>query len=155
MFLREMKTGMIDGGAYKAFDRSLYIKADTKGKDVISNLLIKKGHTLTNIKETYSCDIVTEKNGVTHNSEVEIKFSWKEEWPLSWEEIRIPYRKHKLLGKPNLTFYVLRSDCKQAWEIDADILANVATIKEVPNRYIRKGEKFFHVPVQHAKLLEV
>ena len=146
---------MVDTGAYKAFDRSLYIKADTKGKSVISSWLSKNGHSVTDITEKYSCDIVTEKDGVTHNSEVEIKFSWKGDWPDSWEEVRIPYRKNKLLTNTNLTFYVLRSDCKQAWAISADTLQNIATVKEASNRYIRKGEKFFHIPVQHAHLLEL
>ena len=146
---------MSDKGAYKAFDRSLYNKADTRGKDVISSWLTEHGHSITNTKENYSCDIVTEKNGVTHNTEVEIKFSWKGEWPNAWDEIRIPYRKENLLSKDNLTFYVLRSDCKQAWAISADTIKNVATVKEASNRYIRKGEKFFHIPVQHAQLLEM
>ena len=146
---------MVDKGAHKAFDRNLYIKADSRGKDVISSWLTKQGHSITNTKETYSCDIVTEKNGITHNTEVEIKFSWKGDWPDSWDEIRIPFRKNRLLSKDNLTFYVLRSDCKQAWAISADTLKNIATVKEASNRYIRKGEKFFHVPVQHAELLKI
>tara|TARA_R110001583_G_scaffold132731_1_gene284688 strand:+ start:1499 stop:1930 length:432 start_codon:yes stop_codon:yes gene_type:complete len=141
--------------AHKAFDRNLYAKADTRGKDVLSSWLIKNGHNITTTKENYNCDIVTEKNGVTHNTEVEIKFSWKGNWPDSWDEIRIPYRKNRLLVEDNLTFYVLRSDCKQAWAITADTLKNIATVKEASNKYIRKGEQFFHVPVQHAQLLDM
>ena len=140
---------------YKAFDRNLYMKADTRGKDVISSWLTKNGHSIITTKENYSCDIVTEKNGITHNTEVEIKFSWKGDWPDSWDEIRIPYRKNRLLAEDNLTFYVLRSDCKQAWAITADTLRNIATVKEASNKYIRKGEHFFHVPVQHAQLLDM
>jgi hypothetical protein len=86
---------------------------------------------------------------------VEIKFSWKGDWPVDWEEIRIPYRKKKLLDNSNLTFYILRADCKQAWEIPATILSTLATVKEVSNRYVRKGEKFFHIPVEHATLLNI
>jgi len=146
---------MTDKGARKAFDRSLYIKADTLGKDVISSWLSKQGHNITDTTEKYSCDIVTEKNGIKHNTEVEIKFSWKGDWPDSWDEIRIPYRKNRHLSEENLTFYILRSDCKQAWAISADTLKNIATVKEASNRYIRSGEKFFHVPVEHAQLLEM
>ena len=146
---------MSDVGARKAFSRGLYAKADTKGKDVISSWLTKNGHSITTTKENYNCDIITEKNGVTHNTEVEIKFSWKGEWPETWEEIRIPYRKSRLLSVENLTFYVLRSDCKKAWAITSDTLKNIATVKEARNRYISKGEKFFHVPVRHAELLDM
>ena len=146
---------MTDKGARKAFDRGLYIKADTLGKDVISSWLSKQGHSITDTTEKYSCDIVTEKNGIKHNTEVEIKFSWKGDWPDSWDEIRIPYRKNRLLSEENLTFYILRSDCKQAWAIRSHTLKNIATVKEASNRYIRSGEKFFHVPVEHAQLLEM
>ena len=140
---------------YKPFDRNLYALADEKGKGVVSYLLEKEGHSITSTKENYKCDIITEKDGTVYNSEVEIKFSWKEIWPDSWEEIRIPYRKKKLLDKENLTFYVLRADCKQAWKIDADVLRNKATVKEASNRYVRSGEKFFHIPVKHALLIDM
>ena len=139
----------------KRFDPNLYTLADTQAKDVISSWLIEKGHVITSTKENYDCDIVTEKDGSTYNSEVEIKFSWKGDWPVDWEEIRIPYRKKKLLDNSNLTFYILRADCKQAWEIPATILSTIATVKEVSNRYVRKGEKFFHIPVEHATLLNI
>lgn len=140
---------------YKPFDRNLYTLADTQAKTIITSWLEKQGHKVTAKKENYSCDLTTEKDGEVHNVEVEIKFSWKGQWPDSWKEIRIPYRKKKLLGTKNLTFYVLRSDCKQVWEIPATILETVATVKEVTNRYVKNGEKFFHVPVEHATLLNV
>lgn len=139
----------------KRFDRALYTLADTKAKDIIGSWLIAQGHKITSTQEKYKCDIITEKDGVTHNSEVEIKFSWKEDWPKSWAEIRIPYRKKKLLNNINLTFYVLRADCKQAWQIPATILSTIATVKEASNRYVRKGEEFFHIPVEHATLLNM
>ena len=150
-----MKNFSNSSGARKGFDRNLYNKADAKGKSTLLSWLTKNGHLVTSTKETYSCDIVTEKDGMTYNTEVEIKFSWKEEWPESWKEIRIPFRKNKLLNRDNLTFYVLRADCKQAWQISAETLKNIATVKEASNRYIRKGEKFFHVPVNHANLLDM
>ena len=94
----------------KRFDQTLYDLSDTKAKEVISALLIEDGHTITSTQEKYRCDIITEKDGEIHNAEVEIKFSWKYDWPRDWLEIRIPYRKKKLLGNTNLTFYVLRAD---------------------------------------------
>ena len=47
-----------------------------------------------------------------------------------------------------------RNDCKQAWHIDANILLD-CEVKEVSNRNIRKGEKFFHINVEDACLIEV
>ena len=139
----------------KRFDQTLYDLSDTKAKEVISALLIEDGHTITSTQEKYRCDIITEKDGEIHNAEVEIKFSWKYDWPRDWLEIRIPYRKKKLLGNSNLTFYVLRADCKQVWKIPATTLSTLATVKEVSNRYVPKGEEFFHIPVEHATLLDI
>ena len=110
----------------KPFDRTLYEQSDSKAKTTISSWLIQQGHEIADTKENYSCDLESIKNGKQYNSEVEIKYSWKGDWPSSWDEIRIPFRKNRLLNIDNLTFYVLRADCLQAWSINSDILKTIA-----------------------------
>ena len=139
----------------KPFDRTLYTLADSKAKTTMSSWLIQQGHEITNTIEEYNCDLGSVKDGKQYNSEVEIKYSWKEAWPSTWDEIRIPFRKNRLLNIDNLTFYILRADCQQAWAINSDILKNIATVKEVSNKYVKKGEKFFHIPVNYALLLNL
>ena len=94
--------------------------------------------------------------------EVEVKYSWKtDEWPDSWKELRIPYRKQRLLDKWKnecyndiLTFVVFNHDCTKAWHVDGHTLLD-CEVKEVSNRNIRKGEKFFHIPVTDAYLVDM
>ena len=94
--------------------------------------------------------------------EVEVKYSWKtDEWPDSWKELRIPYRKQRLLDKWKsecyndiLTFVVFNHDCTKSWHVDGHTLLD-CEVKEVSNRNIRKGEKFFHIPVTDAYLVDM
>jgi hypothetical protein len=137
-------------GKTKKFDRNLYNRSDGKSKGAISKYLRSKKHIITNVVEKYSCDIESmSEDGTLCFSETEIKYSWKGEWPESWKDVRIPYRKKKLLEKieKNLTFYVLRADCKEAWVITDSALKKYAETVEIPNRYVPEGEKFYSIPV--------
>ena len=53
-----------------------------------------------------------------------------------------------------LTFVVFRNDCKKAWHIDGQTLLD-CEVKEVSNRNIQKGEKFFHIPTSDAYLMDM
>ena len=139
-------------GKTKKFDRALYNRSDGKSKDVIVKYLRSKKHIITNVKEKFSCDIESiSEDGTVCFSETEIKYGWKGEWPTHWVNVRIPYRKQRLINKieKNLTFYVLRADCKESWVISDVALKKYSTIVEVPNRYVPEGEKFFSIPVGH------
>ena len=101
-------------------------------------------------EEKYACDIEG-KDG--QGWEVEIKYSWKTEWPPSWRDVRIAYRKKKLLkrkGEDNITFYILNSMCKEAWEISGQTVAE-SEVVEVSNRFVPRGELFYSIPISKAK----
>ena len=145
-------------GVTKKFDRALYDKSDKPCKDAIIKYLVSKKHIITNVKEKYTCDIESiSEDGTVCFSETEIKYAWEGEWPTHWIDVRIPYRKQKLLDRKdkNLTFYVLRSDLKETWVIPDFTIKKYAVIKEMPNRYVPKGEKFFFIPADkiHKVLL--
>jgi hypothetical protein len=147
-------------GSRKIFDRGLYQVADRDAKQATLKYIKDMNYTTIDTSERKDfdiiCKVVTE---IHHLYEVEIKYSWKGTWPSTWKEIRIPYRKKRLVDKwkkeyPDalFTFLVFRNDCKQAWHIDANILVD-CEVKEVSNRNIRKGEKFFHINVEDACLI--
>ena len=146
----------------KPFDKALYDVADTKAKKHMVGWLKEQGYTNIATNETYYFDIVCTVDDLPRLLyEVEIKYSWKGDWPDSWREIRIPERKRRLLDKwkeesPDdvLTFVVFRDDCKKAWHIDGATLLE-CEVKEAPNRNIRKGEKFFHIPTSDAYLMDM
>jgi len=146
----------------KPFDKTLYDIADTKAKKHMVGWLKEQGYTNIATNETYYFDIICTVDDLPRLLyEVEIKYSWKGDWPDSWREIRIPERKRRLLDKwkeesPDdvLTFVVFRDDCKKAWHIDGATLLE-CEVKEAPNRNIRKGEKFFHIPTSDAYLVDM
>ena len=148
----------------KKFDRALYDVADAKAKSVMIDWLKTQDHVRIDSSETTFFDIVsTVDEGLPrHLYEVEIKYSWKSnDWPSSWQQIRIPHRKNRLLQKWKeecsndlLTFVVFNHDCTKAWHIDGDTLIN-SEVKEAYNRNIPKGEKFFHINVGDAYLVDM
>lgn len=138
----------------KKFSRSLYNMADKTAKDIISNHLKSEGHLIVNSKENYYADIETTKDGESFFHEAEMKYSWKGKWPEHWSEIRIPSRKKRLLDKYNeddLTFYVISSDGENFWKIPADVVRS-SEVKEASNRYLDKGETFYHIQTNQAQL---
>ena len=81
-------------------------------------------------------------------------------WPKHWKDIRIPFRKKKLIDrwqkefpKDKLTFVVFRNDCKQAWHISGETVAE-SEIKKAygPNT---RNENYFHINVEDAKLVDM
>jgi hypothetical protein len=91
-----------------------------------------------------------------------MKNQWTGDWNPKWEEIRIPYRKYRLINKyknveSNNTycnFYVIRSDCKQAWRIK-DFQLTKECAKEIWLANARRYEHFFHIPYTEAELVEI
>ena len=148
----------------KKFDKTLYDIADKAAKEAMISWLKENDHGNFDTSETTYFDIVsTVDQGLPrHLYEVEVKYSWKgKEWPESWKELRIPYRKKRLLDKWKeecyndiLTFVVFNHDCTMAWHVAGSTLMDCEVL-EVSNRNIRKGEKFFHIPVEDAYLVDM
>ena len=136
----------------KPFDKKLYDQTDGKAKRKIKKYLRSKDHIIdSNTKEDYKCDVKSiSGRGILTFSEVEIKLSWKGEWPTSWKDVRIPYRKKKLLDsiESDLTFYIFREDCKEMWVIPDHIIKEKGSVVEVSNRFVREGEQFYSIPVE-------
>ncbi len=143
----------------RPFNRAFYEAYDAKAKETLVSLLERKGHTVVNTKENYDADVVTQKDDYTYFNEAEVKVAWKEDWPTTWAEIRIPERKGRLVKKYQkqngvLNFYIFRNDMKQAWR-SKDTLLTEESLKEAKGRYIVKGEKFFHIPYTEAELINI
>ena len=152
----------IRGAVNRRFRPSSYRQNDNLAKETIISCLEKKGHTLVTREEDYSFDITSTRGDNTYYSEVEVKIQWRGDWNPAWTEIRIPYRKHKLLNKfkaledsnAYLHFYVLRGDCDYTWRISSDLLQQ-AEVKEAQGFRIERGEYFFHVPYTEAELVKL
>lgn len=149
-------------GKRKIFDRSMYEASDKAAKEAALRFIKPMNYPQITTEETKDFDIVCSIDNKPHHLfEVEVKYSWKGDWNESWEEIRIPHRKNRLVKKwqelyPDslFSFLVFRNDCKKAWYIQAEILLH-CDVKEISNRYVKKGESFFHIPVQEATLVDI
>ena len=147
------------------FDRNLYNKYDSLTKNVMSHWLMSEGYKDINTEETYGIDVVCkDKDDVECYFETEIKTSWRDQWPDSWKEIRIPYRKHKLIDKwvssvksegciGPLTFVIFNKHLDQAWFMDGSMVSE-SDVKPVDNRR-RAAELFYHIKVPDAELVKV
>jgi hypothetical protein len=91
-----------------------------------------------------------------------MKRQWFGDWLPSWKEIRIPYRKFKLLNKFKemkqtdafFNFYVIRGDMEYAWRIK-DYQFTPETVQEIYLSNARRYEYFFHIPYQEAELVQL
>ena len=143
------------------FDKNLYNKYDSLTKDVMSDWLLRNNYKDIDSKETFGVVIVCKDNdNVECYFETEIKTSWRDHWPQSWKEIRIPYRKHKLIDKwaregslGSLTFVIFNKDLNYAWFMDGSMV-NKCDVKPVDNRR-RAAELFYHIKVPDAKLVTI
>jgi len=137
------------------FRKKEYEKWDGPGKKAVRNYLISLGCVLTEDVENYGADIVTREPLESYH-EVEVKNGWTNEWPSHWKTLHIPFRKKRLVDmmkdKDDLTFYVLRKDLKQAWKIKGSQLTDDIVI-EIPNKFKRKGEYFFNIPINNVRLI--
>ena len=141
----------------RPFSKKLYETYDNAAKEKLIKFLSNNGHTILSDKEDYNADVVSEKDGITYYNEAEVKVAWTNDWPSHWAEIRIPERKKRLVkmyAEQNgvLNFYVFRKDMKQAWRIK-DTSLTKESLAEAKGKYIRKGEKFFHIPYTNAELV--
>ena len=152
----------IKGSYYRKFQPQSYEENDSKAKTAIKSYLESNGHTILDMKEDYSFDIKSEKNGGMYYSEVEMKNQWTGDWNTNWTEIRIPYRKFKLVNKYKemqgnntyCNFYVIRQDAAQAWRIK-DFQLTEDCVKEVWLANARRKEYFFHIPYTEAELINL
>jgi hypothetical protein len=136
------------------FNQEHYEAYDQKAKDVLRNYLDEKG-IYSRIQEDYGPDIKSVQE-VFH--EVEIKNSWKEEWPENWRSLHIPARKKKYMadGKGNtqrVIFWVLNHFCDKAWTIDGKNLGD-ELIESIPNGRYPEGEYFYNIPISELKLVK-
>lgn len=143
----------------KTFSRSLYNAVDGPAKEALVKHLETQGHNISSTEENYYVDVVSRKDGQMYFNEVEVKLGWTGDWNPAWKEIRIPERKSRLLEKYKditgyLNFYIISGDWQHMWRIKDSLLLQ-ENLKEAKGRYIKKGEKFFHIPYTEAELIKL
>jgi hypothetical protein len=149
---------MANSGIKKRFDPTLYAQNDEIARNFVKNVLKGSDYQVMDNPKKRGVDLLVYKDSIhIANIECEIKRVWKTtEFP--YDSVQIPERKEKYTGldKPTI-FVMLNSDQTQYLAVkDTTLLASPK--KEVPNKYVFKGELFFQVPKDQVifnDLLEV
>ena len=141
----------------KKFDRQLYNMVNQKSVDAGKKYLKSIGHRITSTKEDMKVDIRSSKDGQEYLTDDEAKLVWDGEWPKHWKDIQLSERKRRLIDyarnkEKDLCFLIFNKSFTSAWKIDSNILDD-CELKEVPNRFVSKGEYFFIVPTEKAELI--
>ena len=142
--------------ASKRFSNSLFERNDELARENVEYL--KDFFGVDEFRDTasrYTIDRAGYRNDVhVLNVEVEIKQHWKAgELEFPYDDINLPSRKGKYIGLDLPTYFVIFSaDCKGAL-IFSDKMVAQSPQEEVPNRYVRKGEYFYKIPIKNAAIL--
>ena len=146
----------------RIFDRQSYNQNDGRAKKAMVDYLKSLSFEDIEAKEDFYFDVSAKKDK-NYFFEVEIKNQWGDYWPNSWEEVRIPERKQRLINRKEkdypeheLYFVIFNTDCTQAWFIK-DKIVDESSVGTIQNSS-RTGEPhleepFFHIPVDDAKLI--
>lgn len=142
----------------KRFDPVLHSQNDPTAREKIKAIFDGSEYKVVDNSKKMGVDLFLYKDG-KHllNIEAEKKLVWKTA-KFPYESVQIPERKSKYfkLDKPTI-FVVINADQSSYLVIKGEDLQN-SPLKEVPNRYVWKGEQFFQVPmskVSFDNLLEV
>lgn len=144
----------------KPFNQKLFDENDAAARDAVSNFLSStEDCKVSPNPDQYSVDLLVTGGLADYGVEVEVKRVWKgSHFP--WNTVQLPERKRKhmkLVEKGKLSridYWVLNNELTHAWVIPGELLTRMLP-EEVSNKYMRRGEKFFAVPVSLCKLVQL
>lgn len=101
--------------------------------------------------DKYGVDLFVRGGLADRAIEVEVKRVWTGA-TFPWNTVQLPERKHKYLlqGLP-VEYWLLNNDLTSAIVIYGSSLSKYEPV-EVPNKYLRKGERFYQIPVNECTL---
>lgn len=137
---------------YKEFNSHTHSQYDNAARAKAKRFWVSRGYKCHDNEDQYGVDLVVEGKGRKFFCEVEVKISWHG-LVFTYDTVHIPLRKSKFLSKPTV-FMVFNASLHMAALINRKAVLN-APKKEVPNREISFGEKFFDVPREHATFLNL
>jgi|TARA_B100000282_G_C31736673_1_gene493840 hypothetical protein len=144
--------------ARKRFSKRLFEENDELARNAVEHLRHHFGvDCFKDSKNRYTIDREGWRDE-THlmNIEVEVKHNWKkglEAFP--YDTIHLPKRKEKYFGLSKPTYFVIFSSDLQGAIVFSDRTAmEHGKLKEVPNKFVPKGELFYSIPIQRTAWLK-
>lgn len=143
----------------KPFSKSLHDKNDKIAKSLAIEFINSFYEDLLAVEnpDKYGIDIIIyEGDSVYGYAEAEVKHSWKgKKFPFN--TIQFPERKRKLVEKSEglpVLHFMTNTNQTMALIVDAFYVIN-SPLKEVPNKYVDRGEMFFQVPRIKAQFVDL
>ena len=146
-------------GARKQFSQQLFQDNDELAKQAVEHL--KEHFNVEEFKDSetrYSVDREGWCGGKhTVNVEVEVKHNWKRgAKTFPYDTIHLPQRKGKYLNLDRPTHFVIfSSDMQGAITFSDNIVQEYGELKEVPNKFVARGEMFYNIPVSKTEWLKI
>lgn len=145
-------------GVRKQFSKRLHDGHDAKARDVAKQYWAAEGYVVLDNPNTKGVDLLivdAKTEEVIGYVEVEVKNNWNSK-KFQYETLQIPERKGKYLELygDKIRYMVFSKDLTQAFILDK-LSFKRAALKEVSNKFVRKGEYFYQVPIKNCDLVEM
>lgn len=139
----------------KKFDIGLYNANDNLARESVKKLFDGSGLEVRNNAKKTDVDLQVYKDNVhLFNIECEIKRVWTQK-DFPYESVQFPSRKEKYAKLDKPTYFIMFNNDQSSYLVvkGSDLLASPQ--KEVPNRYVYKGEVFFQVNLNNVTMNSV
>ena len=145
-------------GVRKQFSKNLHDGHDGKARAQAKAYWKTQGYIAVDNPNTKGVDLLimdaaTEE--VVGYCEVEVKNNWNNKM-FQYDTLQIPERKGKYLELygEQIRYMVFSKDLTQAFLLDT-LSFKKAALKEISNKFVRKGEYFYQVPVKDCELVKM
>lgn len=145
-------------GVRKAFSSSLHARHDEKARSQAKAYWKAKGFHVADNPNTKGVDLILldpDSEEIVGYVEVEVKNNWNNK-AFQYSTLQLPERKGKYIDQyGNMIRYMVYSkDLTQAFIISSVVLKR-SPLVEVSNKFVRKGEYFYQVPVAKCQLVSM
>jgi len=137
---------------YKVFQQDVFDKYDDPAREVAKQFWKRIGYEAMDNPDKYGTDLLVTGKGKTFTCEVEVKSVWHGT-TFHFDSLHLPVRKAKFLNK-SVKFMIFNNSLTHAAIVGHKAVTN-APIIDVPNIYIKKGERFFDIPKSELQIIPV
>ena len=142
-------------GKHKKFDPETHRLYDRKAREV-GKKFFGDVYTVKDNPDIYGPDLILyskQNDKFICFFEVEVKTIWLD-GPFRWPDVNVPERKGKYFKKGNCGYLLISGDYSQGILIEPRVILE-SPLREVPNRYVPKGEYFYKVPLDKVHLVNL
>ena len=137
---------------YKVFQQDVFDKYDDPAREVAKRFWERIGYEASDNPNEFGTDLLVTGKGKTFPCEVEVKSVWHGT-SFHFDSLHIPVRKSKFLTR-SIKFMVFNNSLTHAAIVGYNAVVN-APIIDVPNIYIKRGERFFDIPKSELQIIPV